>query len=129
MQPMLHPITIFFTSVGLLYVARRLFLLTANRAKLPPGPKPKLVIGNIADLPSEGAKTWKHWLKHKDLYGPPSSVTIFGQTLVFLNDARLALDLLEKRSELHSFRLRMAFGGENGRFRPAYRAHALLERV
>ena len=36
---------------------------------LPPGPQPKPIVGNIADLPPPGVQDWKHWLKHKDLYG------------------------------------------------------------
>lgn len=36
---------------------------------LPPGPKPRPLVGNLADLPPNGAREWEHWLKHKDLYG------------------------------------------------------------
>ncbi|KAF5856283.1 hypothetical protein ETB97_007639 [Aspergillus alliaceus] len=36
--------------------------------------------------------------------GPISSVTTFGQTIIILNDARLAHELLEKRSAIHSSR-------------------------
>jgi len=36
---------------------------------LPPGPKGKLVLGNISDLPAPRTADWVHWLKHKDLYG------------------------------------------------------------
>jgi predicted alpha/beta hydrolase len=36
---------------------------------LPPGPKPKPIVGNIADLPPPGVQDWMHWLKHKSLYG------------------------------------------------------------
>jgi hypothetical protein len=55
--------------VGLYLV--KIFLLSnrGNRPPLPPGPKPKFLIGNIRDLPKPGELEWLHWLKHKDLYG------------------------------------------------------------
>lgn len=36
---------------------------------LPPGPKPRFLIGNLLDMPRPGEKEWLHWAKHKDLYG------------------------------------------------------------
>jgi hypothetical protein len=53
--------------------------------------------------------------KCADVYalpGPISSLTVLGQTLVILNDAQYANDLLEKRSGQYSARSRMIFGGE-----------------
>lgn len=44
--------------------------------------------------------------------GPLSSITVLGQTMVIVNDAQCAFDLMEKRSSLHSSRPRMIFGGE-----------------
>ncbi|OOF95350.1 hypothetical protein ASPCADRAFT_207823 [Aspergillus carbonarius ITEM 5010] len=73
-------------------------------APLPPGPKPSPFIGNLRDLPSPGEHDWLHWYKHKELYGPISSVTVFGETLIILNDAQLAVELLEKRSVIYSDR-------------------------
>ncbi|KUM58478.1 hypothetical protein ACN42_g8682 [Penicillium freii] len=37
-----------------------------------------------------------HWLQHKDAYGPVSSITVLGQTIVILNDAKPAMELLAK---------------------------------
>ncbi|KAL3450266.1 putative cytochrome P450 oxidoreductase OrdA-like protein [Aspergillus insuetus] len=82
---------------------------TGSRAPLPPGPTPLPLIGNLRDLPSPGTEEWLHWLKHKDLYGPLSTVQVFGQRLVILNEARLAVDLLEKRSAIYSDRPDMPF--------------------
>ncbi|PYI05543.1 O-methylsterigmatocystin oxidoreductase [Aspergillus sclerotiicarbonarius CBS 121057] len=73
-------------------------------APLPPGPKPKPIIGNLRDLPSPDKPDWLHWYKHKELYGPISSIRVFGETLIILNDARLAVELLEKRSVIYSDR-------------------------
>ncbi|KAL2871204.1 cytochrome P450 [Aspergillus lucknowensis] len=95
----------------LLYLLNRLFSRRSS-ARLPPGPKPKPIIGNLGDLPSPGQQDWVHWGKFKDLYGPISSITILGQTIVIINDARIAFDLLEKRSNIYSSRPRMTFAGE-----------------
>ncbi|KAJ4328639.1 hypothetical protein N0V84_000828 [Fusarium piperis] len=89
------------------------FLSTANgNPPLPPGPKGLPLVGNLSDLPNPGVLEAHHWLKHKDLYGPISSVTVMGQTLVIINDAQLAFALLEKRSLKHSSRPRQIFAGE-----------------
>ncbi|KAL1962244.1 hypothetical protein VTN77DRAFT_9900 [Rasamsonia byssochlamydoides] len=98
--------------LGLSLLKTLLWHPKGKRPPLPPGPKPKPLVGNLADLPPPGEQGWQHWLKHKDLYGPISSVTILGQTFVILNDARLAFELMEKRSAVHSSRPRLVFGGE-----------------
>lgn len=41
--------------------------------------------------------------------GPISTVSVLGQRLIILNDANLAIDLLEKRSAIHSDRPKMPF--------------------
>lgn len=46
------------------------------------------------------------------LQGPISSVTVMGQTIIILNDPRLAFELLEKRSAIHSSRPKQIFAGE-----------------
>ncbi|KAF4473096.1 O-methylsterigmatocystin oxidoreductase [Fusarium albosuccineum] len=84
----------------------------ANRPPLPPGPKGLPLVGNLNDLPKPGVLEAHHWLEHKQQYGPISSVTVMGQTLVIINDARLAFELLEKRSAKHSSRPRQIFAGE-----------------
>lgn len=71
---------------------------------LPPGPKPVPIVGNIVDLPPQGMPEFQHWLKHKETYGPISSVTLIGQTLVFLHDKQMADYLLHKTSKKSSGR-------------------------
>jgi hypothetical protein len=44
--------------------------------------------------------------------GRISSITVMGQTLVILNDRRLAVELMEKRSAIHSSRAMPVFVGE-----------------
>ncbi|TDL20089.1 cytochrome P450 [Rickenella mellea] len=82
----------------------------SKRKNLPPGPKPFPLVGNLLDLPKE--YDWLHWAKHKALYGPISSVSVFGQTMILINDAQIAYDLLEKKSSIYSDRPSLVFAGE-----------------
>ncbi|KGO66956.1 Cytochrome P450, E-class, group I [Penicillium expansum] len=81
---------------------------------LPPGPKQKPIIGNLKDLPTPDQQDWMHWLKHKELYGPISSLTVLGKHIIILNDAKLAVQLLEKRSVIHSGRPENMFTDMSG---------------
>ena len=54
---------------GLYLLKRVLFPSNAQPAPYPPGPKPKPVVGNMADFPKPGEQEWVHWAKHAELYG------------------------------------------------------------
>ncbi|KAK8103562.1 cytochrome P450 [Apiospora kogelbergensis] len=97
-----------WAAVGLLRESRQ----SGSSLPLPPGPKPKPLIGNLGDLPPPGAREWEHWAKHKELYGPISSVTAFGTTIVILSTLKAATELLDGRSAIYSDRAKMEFGGE-----------------
>ncbi|RMJ16492.1 hypothetical protein CDV36_003782 [Fusarium kuroshium] len=99
-------------SVAVVLILKGLLSPANENPPLPPGPKGLPLAGNLNDLPKPGVLEAHHWLKHKDLYGPISSVTVMGQTLVIINDAQLAFELLEKRSVNHSSRPRQIFAGE-----------------
>ncbi|KAF2787590.1 cytochrome P450 [Melanomma pulvis-pyrius CBS 109.77] len=94
------------------YVINRLVRSKNYDRPLPPGPKGIPILGNVNDLPKPGMLECHHWLKHKDLYGPISSVTVLGQTFVIINDAQIALELLRDRSAVHSARPYMVFSSE-----------------
>ncbi|KAF4341166.1 oxidoreductase [Fusarium beomiforme] len=87
-------------------------LLAKGNSPLPPGPRGLPLIGNALDLPRAGEFEARHWAKHKELYGNISSVTVFGQTLIIINDAKLAQIILNDRSAKHSSRSKMTFAGE-----------------
>lgn len=71
-----------------------------------------------------------HWLKYRETYGslldlflskthadnespgPVSSITVLGQTIVILNDAKSAMELLVKRSSKYSSRPNLVFASE-----------------
>ena len=44
--------------------------------------------------------------------GPISSITVMGQTIVIINDTKIALELLGKRSALYSSRPNLVFASE-----------------
>lgn len=77
--------------------------------KLPPGPRPLPLIGNIFDFPPQGIPEFQHWINHKDTYGPISSVTIMGLTLIIIHDKEAAYEILERKSVKTSARPRMEF--------------------
>jgi hypothetical protein len=95
-----------------IYVAKAILFRKKSCAPLPPGPKPKPIVGNLSDLPPAGVQEWQHWLKYKGVYGPISSITVFGQTIIIINDVQVATEMLEKRSSLNSSRPRLVFANE-----------------
>ncbi|UKZ78143.1 hypothetical protein TrVFT333_005877 [Trichoderma virens FT-333] len=99
--------------VVLAFVLYRLvFRKKQDLLPLPPGPKPLPIVGNINDLPPPGVPEYEHWLPFKDKYGPVSSVTVLGQTMVILHDRAAVSELLEKSSLKTSGRPVFFFGSE-----------------
>ncbi|CAA9964040.1 CypX Cytochrome P450 [Pyrenophora teres f. maculata] len=96
---------------SILYVAYRRFR-ARHVLPLPPGPKGIPILGNVNDMPKPGMLECHHWLQHKDLYGPISSVTVLGQTFVIINDPAIAFELLRDRSAIHSSRPSQVFSGQ-----------------
>ncbi|KAE9963354.1 hypothetical protein EG328_011497 [Venturia inaequalis] len=65
--------------------------------RLPPGPKPLPIIGNFFDLPPNDGPEFLHWIKHKELYGPISSINVMGQTLVIFHDRDAAHAVMNQK--------------------------------
>ncbi len=103
---------ILLVSTVAVYLFSRLIKSKNHVRPLPPGPKGIPIVGNVNDLPKPGMLECHHWLKHKDLYGPISSITVLGQTFVIINDAQIAIELLRDRSAIHSARPHMVFSSD-----------------
>jgi hypothetical protein len=80
--------------------------------KLPPGPRPKPLIGNLLDVPSPSDKAEVFWSRHRRDYGPISSLRLPGQVLIIINDAGLCTELMDKRAPKYSGRPRQVLCGE-----------------
>lgn len=77
-----------------------------------PGPRPLPLLGNISDFPPNGTPEYLHWLKHKELYGDISSVTVMGMTLVIIHDKKAAHGLLEQCASKTSGRPEMVMANK-----------------
>ncbi|KAL4883962.1 putative cytochrome P450 oxidoreductase OrdA-like protein [Aspergillus karnatakaensis] len=123
-----------FGLVGL-YVLQRYLTRASIHLPLPPGPPGLPIVGNVRDLPASDSPDWLHWLKHKDLYGPISTVSALGQRLIILNDVQLAIELLNKKSAVHSDRPDMPFallagwGDGSAILRYSKRVHAYRKKM
>lgn len=101
----------FFFAIVVFYLLNR-SRRRRNERPLPPGPKGVPILGNVNDMPKPGVLECHHWLQHKDLYGPISSVTVLGQTFVIINDSQIAFELMRDRSAIHSSRPHQVFSGD-----------------
>ncbi|KAG8671934.1 hypothetical protein FPOAC1_005192 [Fusarium poae] len=101
-------------SSALALVTYLIFKHTQQRRKgpLPPGPKGLPLLGNVLDLPPPGTIEWVHWQKHKEKYGPISSVSVLGQLFVILHDKQTITDLLETRALKTASRPKLVFAGD-----------------
>lgn len=82
-------------SISVLYLVYRYALVQRkNLERLPPGPKPLPLLGNIRDFPLGPEPEFRHWLTHKDLYGPISSLNVLGRTIIILHDKDAAHKIL-----------------------------------
>ncbi|KAL0957070.1 hypothetical protein HGRIS_003167 [Hohenbuehelia grisea] len=76
------------------------YWLTRRQYKLPPGPKPRWLIGN--DINQH--KTWVHYAELAKTYGPIMHLSSYGTHFVVLSSEKVVRDLLDRRSSLYSDR-------------------------
>ncbi|KAI9457950.1 cytochrome P450 [Lactarius psammicola] len=98
---------LFAASLILWFIAARL----ARRAfrNLPPGPKGLPIVGDIRHIANQA---WLASPQRKDEYGDMMYVSALGQGVLIINSQRVAIDLLEKRSNIYSDRPRYITAGE-----------------
>jgi|SRR5579862_3431345 Cytochrome P450 len=81
------------------------------RRKLPPGPFPLPIVGNVLQLPER--KPWIAFEKWSQRYGDPLLTVWIGRVpSIFVNDAWAASDLMEKRANIYSGRPRHVVLGD-----------------
>ncbi|OJJ46795.1 hypothetical protein ASPZODRAFT_97356 [Penicilliopsis zonata CBS 506.65] len=109
------PVIFWASFTATLVVLSILTILQKKKSlRLPPGPPRRFIVGNLKDLPKPDQQEWHHWMKHKELYGPISSLSVLGKCIIILNDYQLAIQLLEKRSVYHSSRPQQTFADMSG---------------
>ncbi|TFK74819.1 cytochrome P450 [Pluteus cervinus] len=92
-------------ALSVLVVLLAFWLLRLARARLskfplPPGPPPRLIIGNLADLPT--IKPWITYARWSKTYNSELiHVQALGQNIVIVNGLAAAIEVFEKRA--HNF--------------------------
>ncbi|KIJ23694.1 hypothetical protein M422DRAFT_195619, partial [Sphaerobolus stellatus SS14] len=71
--------------------------------RLPPGPRPKPIIGNLLDLPANHEWiTYDQWAR---TYGDLVHVDVLGTHMIWVNSRELAYEIFERRSSIYSDRI------------------------
>ncbi|KAI9457954.1 cytochrome P450 [Lactarius psammicola] len=76
---------------------------------LPPGPKGLPIVGDVRHIANQA---WLASPQRRDEYGEMMYVRALGQGVLIINSQRVAIDLLEKRSNIYSDRPRYISAGE-----------------
>ncbi|KAL2850249.1 O-methylsterigmatocystin oxidoreductase [Aspergillus pseudoustus] len=99
---MLASLALCLSLIGVLFVIlnrrSRLRISKSPRAPLPPGPPRAPLLGNMNDFPPKGTLEWLFWRDHLTQYGPISSLEIFGKTIIILNSAKDAIEIMDRKS-------------------------------
>ncbi|KAI0684085.1 cytochrome P450 [Cytidiella melzeri] len=83
-------------SVGVLLLAH--LFRRKPPAPYPPGPKGYPIIGNLLDLPA--AYPWRTFTEWGQKYGDIVYLSSLGQSILVINSAKLAAELLDKKSSI-----------------------------
>ncbi|KIJ61263.1 hypothetical protein HYDPIDRAFT_138140 [Hydnomerulius pinastri MD-312] len=73
-----------------------------NKRAFPPGPKPLPFLGNVLDIDSE--RPWLTYSAWRKQYGPIVYCQLLGQDVIIINSAKVARQLLDRRSSIYSSR-------------------------
>lgn len=77
---------------------------------LPPGPPGLPIIGNLHQMAM--SRVWLQWHEWGKKYGPVIYLSVLGKSIVILNSAKAAQDLLARRGAIYSDRPRLVLAGE-----------------
>ena len=80
----------------------RAYLKGRTNFPLPPGPLGWPILGNASELFHK--RQHLHWSQYKQLYGPITHLSALGKSFMIINDQKVALELLDKRSTIYSNR-------------------------
>ncbi|KAJ3502046.1 hypothetical protein NLJ89_g9063 [Agrocybe chaxingu] len=103
-------LTLLDAAFGLLAAVLLKKFASRKAAPLPPGPRKLPLIGNLLDMPTE--QEWFTFTEWGKKWGDIVSVSVFGQQMIILNSAEVAIDMLDKKSSIYSDRPVMQMGGE-----------------
>nr|WEX29781.1 p-coumarate 3-hydroxylase [Ligustrum robustum] len=87
-------LSLIFLSVSLIFIAYK--LLNRLRFKLPPGPRPLPVVGNLYDIKPVLVRCFTEW---SQVYGPIFSVYLGSHLNVVVNNAELAKEVLKDNDQ------------------------------
>jgi len=93
--------------VGILLVKK---IFTKRSGPLPPGPSKLPILENLLDMPT--SHEWITFAEWGKKWGPMTTVSVFGQTMIVVNSAKTAIDMMDKKSAIYSDRPVMPMGGE-----------------
>ncbi|KAG6330226.1 hypothetical protein ID866_8863 [Astraeus odoratus] len=96
-------------ALATVYVAKR-FIYSPPPAPLPPGPTPLPFFGNMLDVPS--IRPWLTFSEWANKFGDIMHVGVPGKHIIVLNNPKLAVEMLEKKSSKYSDRPPVPMTGE-----------------
>ncbi|XP_020220052.1 cytochrome P450 76T24-like [Cajanus cajan] len=94
-------VLITFVSASILIFVPRLFNQTSSSTKLPPGPRPFPIIGNILKL---GTKPHKALTKLSTIYGPIMTLKLGSITTIVISSPQVAKQVLHENGQIFSSR-------------------------
>ncbi|EIN06103.1 cytochrome P450 [Punctularia strigosozonata HHB-11173 SS5] len=83
------------------YLLGRL-IARSSPTRLPPGPRGLPLIGNLLDLPKD--HEWETFTRWGRDFGDLSMVRALGTNMLVINSSKIAVDMLEKKSNIYSDR-------------------------
>nr|VWO99444.1 N/A [Ganoderma boninense] len=96
------PLVAFLLSVVYFYQRRSHLAARSRGYPLPPGPPGLPILGNLFDIPKD--VPWETYRQLNREYGNIISLRVMDQTIVVIDDMKIAVELFERRSAIYSSR-------------------------